>query len=241
LNILINIQTIDLLFFDLLRHRFMTSQATAIKTDPNNARNRLVMAALYVFAEKGYEGASTREICEQAGVNISSIRYYFGDKAGLYRAAFTEPMCDAPCHINAETFARLPLPEAMKFFFKEFLDPLKRGEEFRLVMKLHFREMIEPTGAWQKEIDAEIKPQHEAMVALLQQHLGLEQADVDLHRLVFAIIGMAVHYYVGHDVASAICPQLLNSPEAIDILVERMAGYSVSMVEGEAKRRTQEG
>ncbi|WP_306306050.1 TetR/AcrR family transcriptional regulator [Methylomonas koyamae] len=30
---------------------------------------------------KSYEGASTREICEAAGVNISAIRYYFGDKA----------------------------------------------------------------------------------------------------------------------------------------------------------------
>lgn len=217
----------------------MTEQTTALKNDPNNARSRLVMAALRVFAEKGYEGASTREICEAADVNISSIRYYFGDKAGLYRAAFTEPMCDAPCHINVEAFVNLSLQEALKLFFKEFLDPLKRGEEFRLVMKLHFREMIEPTGAWQNEIDAEIKPQHEAMVSLLKEHLGLKHIDVDAHRLAFAIIGMAVHYYVGHEVVSTICPQLLNTPKAIDTLADRLAGYSVAMIEGENVRRSQ--
>ncbi len=210
------------------------------RTESINARSRLVMAALQLFAEKGFEGASTREICDMAEVNISSIRYYFGDKAGLYRAAFTEPMCDSPCHTNIETYANLPLPEALKLFFGEFLDPLKRGEELRLVMKLHFREMIEPTGAWQQEIDAEIKPQHDALVSLLKQHLELNRIDIDIHRLAFAIIGMAVHYYVGHDVVFAICPQLLNTPKAIDTLADRLAGYAVAMIEGENKRRSEE-
>lgn len=209
------------------------------KTDSTGARTRLVGAALRLFAEKGFEGASTREICDMAGVNISAIRYYFVDKAGLYRAAFTEPMGDSPCHTTIETYANLPLPEALKQFFAEFLDPLKRGEELRLVMKLHFREMIEPTGAWQHEIDAEIKPQHEALVSLLKQHLGLKRVDVDVHRLAFAIIGMAVHYYVGHEVVSTICPPILNTLKAIDILADRLAGYAVAMIEGETKRRLQ--
>jgi len=121
------------------------AQAKVNKTEVNAARSRLVMSALQVFSEKGFEGASTREICEMAEVNISAIRYYFGDKAGLYRAAFTEPMCDSPCRTNIETYANLPLPEALELFFGEFLDPLKRGEELRLVMKLHFREMSAST------------------------------------------------------------------------------------------------
>jgi AcrR family transcriptional regulator len=210
------------------------------ETETHDARSRLVMSALQLFAEKGYKAASTREICDAAGANISSIRYYFGDKAGLYRAAFTEPMGEAPCQANIEIYADLPLVEALACLFREFLEPLKKGEEFRLVMKLHFREMIEPTGAWQQEIDAEIKPQHEALVSLLKAHLRLQHTDIDVHRLAFAIIGMAVHFYVGQEVVSAIWPQVLNSPNAIDVLAERLAGYAVSMIEGEARRRAQE-
>jgi len=210
-------------------------------TETSDARSRLVSAGLRLFAEKGYEGASTREICEAAGVNISAIRYYFGDKAGLYRAAFTEPMGESPCGTNIAAYAELPLPEVLHRFFAEFLEPLKKGEELGLVMKLHFREMIEPTGAWQQEIDAEIKPQHDGLVALLQAHLGLDRADDDLHRLAFSITGMAVHFYVGQDVIAAVSPPLLNTPAAVDILAERLAGYSVSMVTGEAARRAQGG
>lgn len=208
--------------------------------DSQDARSRLVSAALRLFAEKGYEGASTREISEAAGANLSAIRYYFGDKAGLYRAAYNEPMADLPCRVNGQTYANRPLPEALRLLLRDFLEPLKRGEEIRLVMKLHFREMIEPTGAWQHEIDAEIKPQHEALVAMLQAHLGLDRVDADIHRLAFAIIGTAVHFYVGQDVVSAILPAMLADPAAIDVLAERLAGYALSMIEGEARRRAGE-
>lgn len=209
-------------------------------TDGPDARSRLILAALRLFAEKGYEGATTRDICEAAGANVSAIRYYFGDKAGLYRAAFTEPTGDLPCHANLEAHAGLPLPEALVRFFREFLEPLKRGEEARLMMKLRFREMIEPTGAWQAEIDGEIKPLHEALVTLLKRRLGLPRVDADVHRLAFAVIGMAVHFYVGQEVVSAIAPQVLGSAKAVDVLAERLAGYAVAMIEAEVRRRAGE-
>lgn len=205
--------------------------------DSPNARQYLVMAALRIFAEKGFGGATTRNICELAGANISAIRYYFGDKAGLYRAAFTEPMGELPCHSSLETFANLPLPEALQLFFREFLEPLKKGEELRLAMKLRFREMLEPTGAWQEEIEAEIKPQHDALVSMLKQHLGLHELDDDVQRLAFAVIGMAVHFYVGQDVVAAIAPHLLETPENIDTLADRLAVYAVAMIDSEAQRR----
>jgi hypothetical protein len=59
-------------------------------------------------------------------------------------------------------------------------------------------------------------------------------------RLAFAIIGMAVYFYVGQEVVSTISPQVLNTPTAIDVLAERLAGYAVSMIEGEVRRRAQE-
>ncbi|MCX7102586.1 MAG: CerR family C-terminal domain-containing protein [Methylobacter sp.] len=207
------------------------------QTEQGNARGCLIMAALRIFAEKGFGSATTRNICELAGTNISAIRYYFGDKAGLYRAAFTESMGGLPCHSTLDTFANLPLPEALHLFFREFLEPLKKGEELRLAMKLRFREMIEPTGVWQQEIDAEIKPQFDALLSIIKQYLKLESSDDDMQRLAFAIIGMAVHFYVGQDVIAIIAPHLLDTAEEIDTLAERLSGYAVAMIESEAKRR----
>ncbi|MDD4915011.1 MAG: CerR family C-terminal domain-containing protein [Methylococcales bacterium] len=215
-----------------------------VKNDGNNtthdARSRLVLAALRLFAQKGYEGATTREICEAADANISAIRYYFGDKAGLYRAAFNEPLGEKCCQVDMETYGALPLAEALNRFFKEFLEPLKMGEDINLLMKLRFREMTEPTGVWQQEIDAEIKPQHMALANLLKQHLRLPGIDPDLHRLTFAVIGMAIHFYVGQEAITSISPDMLNNAAAIDTLAERLAGFATAMVAAEAQRRERE-
>jgi TetR/AcrR family transcriptional regulator, regulator of cefoperazone and chloramphenicol sensitivity len=43
-------------------------------------RTRILEAALELFAASGFEGASTRTIAEQAGVNLPAIQYYFGSK-----------------------------------------------------------------------------------------------------------------------------------------------------------------
>ncbi len=51
-----------------------------------DTKSRLLEQAARVFAEKGYDGASVRDITDAAAVNISAIRYYFGGKKELYNA-----------------------------------------------------------------------------------------------------------------------------------------------------------
>ena len=58
------------------------TSAKAMRSDGVEARNRLLDAALALFAEKGFAKTSTREIAQAAQTNIASISYYFGDKAG---------------------------------------------------------------------------------------------------------------------------------------------------------------
>jgi len=50
-------------------------------------RERLVAAALHVFAERGFAGASTREIARRAGVALAALPYHFTTKEALWKAA----------------------------------------------------------------------------------------------------------------------------------------------------------
>ncbi|NJB67250.1 AcrR family transcriptional regulator [Desulfobaculum xiamenense] len=43
-----------------------------------------------LFARKGYDGVSTRDIAAASGVNLASIAYHFGGKAGLYHAVLED-------------------------------------------------------------------------------------------------------------------------------------------------------
>ena len=55
---------------------------TPAERDPLT-RNRLIEAAVHVFARKGYASASVREIAEAAGVTKPALYYHFGSKEGL--------------------------------------------------------------------------------------------------------------------------------------------------------------
>lgn len=52
-----------------------------------DTRERLVEAALAVFAQRGFDGATTREIARRAGVALAALPYHFETKEALWRAA----------------------------------------------------------------------------------------------------------------------------------------------------------
>ncbi len=53
-------------------------------------KEKLLEAALDVFAENGYDGTTTREICRRVGVNMATLNYHFGSKENLWNAVCME-------------------------------------------------------------------------------------------------------------------------------------------------------
>lgn len=209
----------------------------APRSDGEQSRMRLLLAGLRLFAQHGYTKTSTREIAEAAQVNVAAISYYFGDKAGLYRAVFAGPLSTPADDIARYADPAMTLPEALQGVYATFLEPLKHSEITQQAMRLHVREMLEPTGVWQDEICHGIKPRHEALVALLARHLGLRRADDELHRLAICIAALGVHMQIAQDVTDALAPRLNGQPRALDLWSQRLVMYALAMVEAEGRRR----
>lgn len=55
-------------------------------SDPVDTPARVLQNAVRVFAARGYDGASTRDLAAAAGVNIATLNYHFGSKEQLYSA-----------------------------------------------------------------------------------------------------------------------------------------------------------
>lgn len=55
-------------------------------TKGNMARQRLLQVALELFGAQGFQATTTRQIAEAAEQTLPAIRYYFGNKEGLYMA-----------------------------------------------------------------------------------------------------------------------------------------------------------
>jgi AcrR family transcriptional regulator len=66
-----------------VKHR-RTPQSGYARGDETRAR--IVLTALRLFGEHGFDGASTRDIATAAGVNAPALQYYFDSKEGLFVA-----------------------------------------------------------------------------------------------------------------------------------------------------------
>jgi AcrR family transcriptional regulator len=209
----------------------------ASRSDGEASRERLLLAGLRLFAHQGFAATSTRELAQAAGVNIAAISYYFGDKAGLYRAVFFEPLGDPVADLAAVTGADLSLADALRGFYRGLLEPLAQGEDVQLCVKLRMREMIEPTGLWDQEIAQGIRPMHEALLAVLCRHLGLAAADDEVQRLAICLVGVAVHLHVGRDVIDRLAPQLNQLAQAAALWGDCLLRQALALVEAERLRR----
>ena len=216
-----------------------TDRARPHSPTGEQSRERLLQAGLRLFADQGFSKTSTRDIAEAAQTNVAAISYYFGDKAGLYRAVFFEPLEKTEDSIARYSDPALSLTEALYGLFATFIEPWQRDEAMRDCMKLHFREMLEPTGLWQDEIRHHIRPQHEALVTVLCRHLGLKRADDDVHRLALSIAALGVHLYVGRDVTDTVAPRLNSQRQAARLWADRLVMYAEAMVRAEAGRRAE--
>ncbi|HEK21179.1 MULTISPECIES: TetR/AcrR family transcriptional regulator [unclassified Mucilaginibacter] len=59
-----------------------------MEKEKTDKKDHILDAAEKVFAEHGYDGASTRMISGEAGVNMAMLSYYFGSKEGVFLAIF---------------------------------------------------------------------------------------------------------------------------------------------------------
>ena len=203
------------------------------------AREHLIAHGTRIFATKGFTAATTREICDAAGVNVSAIHYYFGDKEGLYRAALLQPIREMTAAFGRYDDPALPFEQAMRMFLTPFLTSSRGGEDEldADVMRMHLREMIEPSDVFREITAQTIVPAHDALAKVLARHAGLAAPDADIHQLAFAIVAMAHDYCMSREFMKMLAPEVLGRPRAMELIVERLVGYSRALLDYEVARR----
>ncbi|WP_226065255.1 TetR/AcrR family transcriptional regulator [Kaistella polysaccharea] len=55
-----------------------------MKTEEYSTEDKILIAASKVFTEKGFSGTRTRDIAEEAGINLALLNYYFRTKEKLF-------------------------------------------------------------------------------------------------------------------------------------------------------------
>lgn len=106
---------------------FATMNQTIV---PNSGpKLRLVEAAERLFAEKGFEAVSVRDITKEAGANVAAVNYHFGSREGLVVAVISRYLTP----VNQERLARLDAAE-------------KNGSDIEEIIAAYARPVIEQVG-----------------------------------------------------------------------------------------------
>lgn len=147
---------------------------------------RLLLAALELLAERGYKGATTREIARRAGVNEVTLFRRFGSKEALLRAALSR-------FIPAGFLDRLPeedapLKEGLEQLLEAYLDLLKAHQALLPKLLAELLRYPELRGAGPPE---GVLGALERVVAFFraQQRRGFLRADEPPEEMALAFVG----------------------------------------------------
>ena len=105
-------------------------------------REDLLEAAAYLFARRGYAGASTKEIAQLAGTYETSLYTHFGSKAGIFSAAVIEPFTEFVESFRATLARRQGAPEEVliEAFVDDLYDSLESHHDAVMAFVLVMRE-----------------------------------------------------------------------------------------------------
>jgi AcrR family transcriptional regulator len=115
-------------------------------------RHAIIKAAVDLFAEKGFEGASVRDIVTKARVNQAAVNYHFKGKSGLYvevlKTAF-EKLTDQ-AGFSSEELRSLSREDALRSFIAQQLRPLLFRDEMSRHIRMFAWENSHPTKVFRK-------------------------------------------------------------------------------------------
>lgn len=202
-------------------------------------RDKLIEAAGFVFAERGYRAATIREICRRAGANVAAVNYTFGDKMGLYtevlrhsvRAAQTAAMSAA---LDSSLSPEDTIRGVIRARLMSLCQETRPDWHFRLVM----HEFSHPTAAMGRVVDEGMRPIYERVRKAVGQIIGLPPEHETTRLSLNSIIGQILFYTFSRPVLAHLQPELKLTPSQLDRIADHIVDFSLAYLKkvGHAKR-----
>lgn len=168
-----------------------------------DTREQILKAAWDLFAKKGFEDVSVRDVTNAAGVNLASVSYHFGGKEGLIQE--TVKLCMNPINKyrltllqdavkECGTIEKVPLEAVMNALMRPAVMPEECGVSAGLMLRLVARYLIEsdyniPSVSRNLYTDV-----FRTFATALQTHFPHLTAQQLVKRIVFAS-GTVVYYH----------------------------------------------
>lgn len=207
------------------------------REDGATTKAQILEAAGEIFAEKGFDRATGKEIAERAGSNSAAVNYYYGGIEGLYAEVLVE------AHRRLLTYDRLVAlaegpgepEEKLKILIGLIARTITGPTSSSWALRVLSREILSPTSAFAVLLKKEILPKKLVITGIVGSILGLPHDDPAVARCALNIMAPFALLLVGGQVITQILPGLRPAePGAQDAIVEHFQRFALAGLDATA-------
>ncbi len=202
------------------------------REDGATTKAQILEAAGEVFAEKGFDRATGKEIAERAGSNSAAVNYYYGGIEGLYTEVLIEAHRRLLTYDKLAALAEGPGEPAEKLttliglITRTITGPSSSSWALRVLS----REVLSPSPAFAVLLKQEILPKKLVITGLVGSVLGLPHDHPAVARCALNIMAPFALLLVGSgQVITQILPGLTPAePDAQEAIVEHFQRFALA-------------
>jgi AcrR family transcriptional regulator len=213
----------------------------AQRKDGQKTRARLLQAACAVFAHKGFHQATVADICRQAGANVAAVSYYFGDKAGLYLAAWQqafENFSDRFLTNSAEDAAAGP-EAALHRQIRRLVLEFSRQDSTSEFARLYMLELARPSGLVDRSWHAMVNIRRQRLQGLIRAVLGPQAPEEDVLFCEMSIINQCRAFVTTRRSDLEFMMGQRLTPEVVEKMADHITRFSLGGVRAVRDRSPQ--
>lgn len=209
------------------------------REDGATTKAQIFEAAGAVFAEKGFDRATGKEIAERAGSNSAAVNYYYGGIEGLYAEVLVE------AHRTLLTYDRLVAlaegpgdpTQKLKTLIGQIARTITGPATGSWALGVLGREILSPSPAFAVLLKREILPKKLVITTIVGQILGLEHNDPVVTRCALNIVAPFAMLIAGNrQIFTEVLPGLNPAePGAQDAIVEHFQRFALAGLQATAE------
>ena len=167
-----------------------------MKTDFNEKQIQILRVAETLFAEKGFDGTSIRDIAKEAKINIAMVSYYFGSKEQLLEAIILNRATAIKLQLDILTLEDLDPLQKIHKLIELYIDKINSN---RCIYKIMHFEFSTSQRVINLQAFTDLKKGNlKSLEIIIQdgQEKGIFRKDIVVPLLTTTILGTYFHFHL---------------------------------------------
>lgn len=200
----------------------------SVRSDGVETRALILQVAGRLFAEKGFERTTSREICQAAGANMAAVNYHFGSREGLYEVVLVEAHGQLVRLDDLEAIGRVgDAPQARLRAVIALLAQRASAEEVPWGLRILVHEMmVAPSPHMTVLMRKAVLPKIQIVMAIVAEVLGLPADHPAVQRSLALIVMPCIMMAIApRDLLRQVIPAAYDDEQG---LVDDMMRYALA-------------